>query len=140
MSRTILLPIDLSSPPTWDRALPVALEMAQGGVLHVITVVPNFGSSMVGSFFSEDFMERALHELGEHLTRWVNDKIPGAQEVHPHVTQGRIYDEIIRAAERLNVDLIVIGSAPADLPDYLLGPNAARVVRHARQSVYVVRN
>lgn len=139
MPRTILLPVDVSSPPTWEHALPQALAMADGGALHVITVVPNFGTSLVGSYFSEGFAERALHDVGQALADWVNIHVPEAQEVHPHVTIGRIYDEIIRAADRLKADTIVIGSPPADLPDYLLGPNAARVVRHARQSVYVVR-
>jgi nucleotide-binding universal stress UspA family protein len=33
----------------------------------------------------------------------------------------------------------VVGAHRQDLKDYLLGPNAARVVRHADCSVYVVR-
>lgn len=139
MPRSILLPVDLSSRPTWVHALPQALEMTGGGPLHVITVVPNFGTSLVGSYFSEGFAERALHDVGQALAEWVNVNVPEAQEVHPHVTIGRIYDEILRAADRLDVDIVVIGTPPAELPDYLLGPNAARVVRHARQSVFVVR-
>ena len=63
MSQTILLPVDLSSSPSWEHALPKALEMAKGGTLHVVTVIPNFGSSMVGGYFSDNFMEQALHEI-----------------------------------------------------------------------------
>ncbi len=140
MPETILLPIDLSSPPSWERALPRALALVDGGVLHVLTVIPNFGASMVGNFFDEGWMERALHEVGEKLTAWVNAHIPDAQEVHPHVVHGRIYDEIIRAADRLEAGTIVLGAPPADVTDYLLGPNAARVVRHSRKSVFVVRD
>jgi len=33
----------------------------------------------------------------------------------------------------------VLASHRPDLKDYLLGPNAARVVRHADRSVFVVR-
>ena len=36
-------------------------------------------------------------------------------------------------------DLIVIGAHKPDFKDYLLGPNAARVVRHSHCSVHVVR-
>lgn len=139
MSSSILLPVDLSSPPTWERALPKALELAGGGPLHVIAVVPKLDGSMVSSYFDESFPEKAMHEVGETLTAWVNKHVDEGQEVHPHVTHGRIYDEIIRAADKLEVDTIVIGAPPPELVDYLLGPNAARVVRHARQSVYVVR-
>ena len=56
-----------------------------------------------------------------------------------HGPGGRVYDQIIEAANRLNADAIVMGSHAPELSDYLLGPNAARVVRHARQSVFVVR-
>ena len=139
MPQTILLPIDLTDPGTWDNALPRALDLASGGVLHVHTVIPNFGMSMVGTYFGEDFIKRALHDIGEQLADWTRSHIPDAQEVHPHVTHGRIYDEIIRAAARLGVDTIVIGAKKPHVSEYLLGPNAARVVRHAPQSVFIVR-
>ncbi|SEN81449.1 universal stress protein [Palleronia pelagia] len=139
MSQTILLPVDLSSSPSWEHALPKALEMAKGGTLHVVTVIPNFGSSMVGGYFSDNFMEQALHEIGEDLTKWVNANIPSEQDVNPHVVHGRIYEEIIKAAENLDVDTIVMGTPPHHMTEYLLGPNAARVVRHSKKSVYVVR-
>jgi hypothetical protein len=42
--------------------------------------------------------------------------------VHPHVTHGRVYDQIILAADRLKVDAIVMGSHRPELTDYLLGP------------------
>ncbi len=139
MAHAILLPLDLASPDTWEHALPRALEMAKGGTLHVITVIPNFGLPVVGNYFDDKFLDRALHDVGRELEKWVNAHIPESQDVHPHVVHGRIYHEIIHAADRLGVDTVVIGAPPSDMADYLLGPNAARVVRHARQSVFVVR-
>ncbi|SPJ23817.1 universal stress protein [Palleronia abyssalis] len=139
MTQTVLLPIDLAVPATWDKSLPRALNLADGGTLHVITVIPNFGMSMVGSYFDEGFIKQALHDVGAQLGDWIRANIPDAQDVHPHVTHGRIYDEIIRAASKLDVDVIVLGAPRTDLAEYLLGPNAARVVRHAPQSVFVVR-
>jgi nucleotide-binding universal stress UspA family protein len=35
--------------------------------------------------------------------------------------------------------VIVVGAHKPDLSEYLLGPNAARIVRHSKCSVYVVR-
>ncbi len=35
--------------------------------------------------------------------------------------------------------MIVMASHRPEMSDYLLGPNAARVVRHARRSVSVIR-
>ena len=53
---------------------------------------------------------------------------------------GTIYDEILAVADEIGADLIVMASHRPALRDYLLGPNAARVVRHAKQSVLVVRD
>lgn len=141
MPEKILLPVDLSEETSWKKPLSVALEQirAHGGELHVITVMPRYGVSMVGSYFPKDFEQKALHDLGEALTNWVADNVPDDIDVHPHVMHGSVYDEILRAADRLEVDLIVMGAHRPELRDYLLGPNAARVVRHANQSVYVVR-
>ncbi|MFW5654406.1 MAG: universal stress protein [Roseicyclus sp.] len=142
MFKTVLLPIDLSAPSSWEKALPAALRLCQpeeGGVLHVITVVPDFGMSVVGSFFDTRFQEKILHKVGQDLTAWTNEHVPDITEVHPHVVHGRVYEQIIMAADRLAVDAIIMGSHRPELTDYLLGPNAARVVRHAKQSVFVVR-
>jgi nucleotide-binding universal stress UspA family protein len=141
MFSSILLPIDLSAEPSWKKAAPVAVKMARddGIPLHVVTVLPDFGMSVVGSYFKSGYEKTALHEIGQALSAWVDRNIPDDVEVHPHVLHGRVYDEIITAAERLGVDAIVMGSHRPELSDYLLGPNAARVVRHAKQSVFVVR-
>jgi nucleotide-binding universal stress UspA family protein len=141
MFTSILLPIDLSDAATWERALPAAVHMAryEDAALHVATVVPDFGMSVVGSYFPEGFEEKAMHEVGERLAAFVNDHVPDGIEVHPHVLHGRVYDQIIEAANRIGADVIVMGSHRPELKDYLLGPNAARVVRHATQSVFVVR-
>lgn len=141
MFNTILLPIDLSSEASWKRPLELALELArQGGAsIHVMTVVPDFGMSIVGSYFGEDFERKALAEASEKLTDWVAEHVPKDVKVEGHVAHGRIYDEILRAAERLGCDAIVLSAHRPEFGDYLLGPNAARVVRHASQSVLVVR-
>ncbi len=142
MARTILLPVDLADEKSWRLALAEAVDMlrARRGVLHVVTVVPDFGMSMVGSYFRKGYEGEVLRAAGAALADWVTRNVPEDIEVHPHVLHGSIYDEILRAASKLGADLIVIGSHRPELKDYLLGPNAARVVRHAQQSVYVVRD
>ncbi len=141
MARNILMPIDLSDEASWKKSLAEAVTLLrEGGALHVVTVLPDFGLAQVSDYFGSDFEKKALHDMGESLTAWVNANVPNTIEVHPHVLHGKIYDEILRAADKLGVDVIVMGSHRPELKDYLLGPNAARVMRHARQSVYIVRN
>ena len=55
------------------------------------------------------------------------------------ISVGNVYEEVLKTARINEADLIVIGAHRPDLKDFLLGPNAARVVRHANCSVYVVR-
>ena len=141
MFKSVLLPIDLSSQESWSKAAPAAIKMARdnGIPLHVVTVVPDFGSSMVGMYFEDGFEKKALHETGEHMNAWIAENVPTGVEVHGHVLHGRVYDQIINGADKLGCDVIVMGSHQPQLSDYLLGPNAASVVRHAKQSVFVIR-
>ena len=141
MYKHILLPIDLEDQTSWKIALPVAAEYAKafGATLHVMTVVPDFGMSLVGSFFPSDFAEKALAEANTRLHTFVDENMPDGISVQHVVRYGRVYEEIIHTATELGVDLIVMSAHHPELSDYLLGPNAARVARHAAQSVLIVR-
>ena len=56
------------------------------------------------------------------------------------VENGTVYKEIVEAAKDLDINQIVMGAHRPSLADYLLGPNSARVARHAGCSVTVVRD
>lgn len=142
MSETILLSVDLGEPSSWDKALPeaIALCRAKKAPLYVVTVVPEFGFPLVGSYFPDDFEQKALDEARRQLEIFVQEQVPGDVTVFPVVRQGTVYREILEAAEEIKASLIVITAHRPDLRDYLIGPNAARVVRHADCSVLVVRH
>ena len=55
------------------------------------------------------------------------------------VAQGTVYKIVIDTADGIGADLIVMASHRPERRDYLLGANAARVVRHSEKSVLVVR-
>jgi nucleotide-binding universal stress UspA family protein len=141
MFKNILLSVDLGEESSWKAALPRAVDIAAGenAALHVITVVPTYGMPIVGSFFPEDFEEKALAAAKTSLAEFIKERIPDSIEARGHVAHGVIYEEIMHAADKLGCDLIVLASHRPELRDYLIGPNAARVVRHAKQSVLVVR-
>ncbi len=141
MYSSILLPIDLSEPSSWRKALPSAVQLAKtfSAQMHILAVVPDFGKSIVGGYFPKDFEAKALESAKEALQEFLAGKIPDEVEAHGHIAHGVIYEEINRSADKLKCDLIILSSHRPELKDYLLGPNAARVVRHANQSVLVVR-
>ncbi len=141
MFKSILVPIDLAQPSSWEGPLPLAAEFARnhGAKLHVLNVVPPFGMAIVGGFFPEDFERRAIEEAKKALADTVAGVDLGGVEAHLLVSHGTIYEEILHAADEMKADLIVMMAHRPELRDYLLGPNAARVVRHAKQSVFVMR-
>ncbi|MBQ2261919.1 MAG: universal stress protein [Loktanella sp.] len=141
MPRSILMPIDLTDNVSWPAALREALLMVgEDGTLHVVSVLPDFGLAQVSGYFKKNYEKDALAAFGKAMTDWINEHVPESVDVHPHILHGTIYDEILRASQKLAVDVIVMGSHRPVFRDYLLGPNAARVVRHASCSVYVVRS
>ncbi len=142
MYKHILLPVDLAEESSWRKALPTAVECCRafGAELHLTTVVPDFGMSAVAQYFPEDYAERAAAEAAEQLRNLSTEHVAGGIKVHHRVGYGSIYEEILKAAEETECDLIVMASHRPELKDYLLGPNAARVVRHAKCSVLVVRD
>jgi len=142
MYKDILLPIDLAEASSWEKTLPTAISMCKtfDSKLHVMSVVPDFGSSLVGSFFPKGFEEKALQETKKHLKQFVTDHVPDDIDVQRVIANGTVYDEILRVCDDINIDLIIMSAHRPNLEDYLLGPNSARVVRHAKCSVFVVRN
>jgi nucleotide-binding universal stress UspA family protein len=141
MFRNLLLPVDLSDKHSWRKALPAAIRMCEafGAKLHVITVVPEFGLPIVGQYFPEGYEERVRQQAAAQLKAFVAEQVPAAVPTRRIIAEGKVYREILSAAKSIGADLIVMGAHRPELKDYLLGPNAARVVRHAECSVMVVR-
>jgi nucleotide-binding universal stress UspA family protein len=141
MFKDILLPVDLDQEASWRKALPVALKACEafGARLHVMTVVPDFGMTMVSQYFPADYEKKVMEAADRRLHAFVRQHVPAGAKVQHIIAHGVIYQEILAAGKRVQADLIVLASHRPELSDYLIGPNAARVVRHAVCSVWVVR-
>ncbi|WP_417210025.1 universal stress protein [Antarctobacter sp.] len=135
----ILLAVDMNDTAGSARVAEYGAALARmcDAEVHVISVVPNMGFALVGSAFGGDFAGTMMEETRVALHKWVDEVLGIA--AHLHIDQGTVYDKIIRTAEAIDAEAIVVGAHRPELRDYLVGPNAARVVRHARQSVLVVR-
>lgn len=142
MYKNILFPVDVTEQTSWQIALPVVLEMVQAfkPKLHVMTVVPQLGMSIVGQFFPSNMEDQMIKGATDALHKFTEDNIPADIPIRHVITQGSVYECIIDTAERVEADLIIMAAHRPELKDYLLGPNAARVVRHSTRSVLVVRN
>ncbi len=141
MYNDILLAVDLNDETSWNRTLPLAIEYCRAfdARLHVLTVVPDFGMSIVGQYFPRGYEKKVADEVMHKLRDFVDQKVPEGVRVRHVVGEGTVYEVILSVAGKVGADLIVVSAGRPELKDYLLGPNAARVVRHAECSVLVVR-
>jgi nucleotide-binding universal stress UspA family protein len=141
MFKNVLIAIDLTEPGSWARSLPAALEICRlsaAAKLYVVTVAAEV-NVQVASFFPSDANQRLIEQAAADLQGWIRSHVPAGIEAHQIVGQGSIHREILAAAEKAGADLIVMASHKPAISDYLLGANAAHVVRHATCSVLVVR-
>ncbi|NRB36654.1 MAG: universal stress protein [Rhodobacteraceae bacterium] len=140
MTTHILVAIDLGHE---DDARDLLLEAARQADVHdaalsVMTVVPDYGTSFVASFFPMGTMKEAIVAANKALHTLVADALPGRQVQHITET-GVVYEKVLKTIPRVHADLVIVGAHKPDLADRVQGPNSARIARHAPCSVLVWR-
>ena len=142
MYKEILLAVDLNDIESQRKAIETAIALARafGARVHVHTVLPDFGMPIVASYFPKGFESKALETAKQTLHDFVKETFPEDLGVLQILGQGGIYQEILSGAKQIGADLIVMASHRPGYEDYLIGPNASRVMRHAKCSVMVVRS
>ena len=141
MYQKILLCVDLHDEASWRKSLPAAVEICQsfGAELHILTVVPDLPSGVLELYLPEGRAVNLIRESDTSLAEFVSRHLAKSPTAHQHVGQGTVYRVILVTAGTIGADLIVMGSHSPAMSDFMLGPNAARVVRHSDRSVLVVR-
>lgn len=139
MFHSILVPIDLEHDNPGSRALPKAAALidkhgSKVTLLNILAPIP----AVVAQNLPENYEEHHKKEAETELKALAKQYIPDAN-VDILVRHGGVYPEILEAASKLDVDLILMHSHKPGISDYLLGSNAARVVRHSDCSVLVLR-
>jgi nucleotide-binding universal stress UspA family protein len=140
MYKRLLVPIDLSEAESWQQSLPKAVELAQQsqGRIIVMNVLTDMSAFLEGATLPVSYTR--LHTRNEKTLKALADSnIPEDIPVQTVVGSGSIHREIVRTARVEQVDLILMTSHRPGIRDYLLGPNAAHVVRHAPCSVLIIR-
>ena len=136
MYKSILVPIDMSNPETAKSMIEIARKQgdkdSQIILLHVIEDIPNW----VAAEMPAGILEQSRQTMQEELQAIANAASIKAEVV---IRSGHPYRTILDKADEEEVDLIIIASHKPGLQDYFLGSTAAKVVRHAKCSVLVVR-
>ncbi len=94
---------------------------------------------MVRPLLPESLEEEAITNAEEKLRSLVTESVPDDISATIVVRTKSIYRRIIDEAKQWDADVIVMASHRPEMEDYLLGSNAARVVRYAECSVHIVR-
>lgn len=140
MSAVVLVAVDTSDTDCWPLLRgwiePYAVSE---NTLHLAHVVPEEEAlGPLSQFVPAGFAEQ--HRKSTHvLLETMSKDLPEGLRVKLHQRTGHVYVEVLDLAEEIKADLIVVGSNRPDLRDYLIGPKAARIVRHANCSVLVAR-
>jgi len=134
--KKILLGFDGSegSEQALNRAMTLLDEY---GELIILAVIP----SLADKAFVDDEMYKKMKKKAENLIHDVIEDI-GEHEfsIAGMVKEGDPAAIIIDVSNRLNVDLIVLGSkGTSELGQYLIGSVANKVVQYAHKPVMVVR-
>ena len=123
-----------------DGLLGVAVDFANthGAQVHLLNVI-GAAQAVVSQFLPENYEKMASKKSVKDLAALAAkvDLTDGA--VTSSVRFGSVYQEILAHAGKFGADLIIVASHKPNVGDYLLGTTAARVVRHAACSVFVVR-
>ncbi len=141
MNKHVLCAVDLTHDADARAILAEAGRVAEldGASLSLVCVLPDYGSSWVGSFFKEGTLHEAAEAALKALHKMADEVLPGHGQIQCIVEVGSVYEKVIEAIGECNADLVVVGAHKPELRDRIMGPNAARIVRYASVSVLVVR-
>lgn len=143
----ILVPLD--SGPVHDDSLPVTQGLANAyhSSVHLLTVIPTFGTvagetaaasnllPATSSALLDIKVENAVEDLQEHLDEL---KKAGLQ-VTAEVARGDPAAEIVKSAEKLNVDLLVLSThRKAGTAAFWARSVAPNIVRRARVPILLI--
>ncbi len=130
-----------SSIPASDYALFLSrLTGAKLHILHVIGELTDQRRSMIHQEFFEPFAQsieqQAIHDMETFCATHFQDM----EHVECQTVIGNPFQEIIQQAEKLNADLIIMGThGRTGIEHVLVGSTAERVVRNSNIPVLTVR-
>ena len=142
MYRSVLVPIDISEADLTRQLIPQVQIHAKTAKVHFLSVIPSvpFYASLGLAYSGElpdknGLQTKASQKLDEIVKQF---DIPEGR-IEKQVVYGPPKDQILKLADAVSADLVIIASHRPGISTYLLGSTAAAVVRHAHCPVLVVR-
>ncbi|MBB4303736.1 nucleotide-binding universal stress UspA family protein [Rhodobium orientis] len=138
MTKTILIPVDISQIDAAKAALRFARQTLNLGEAHcvLLNVMPQIPAYITAELPGE-LVGQTRDDTANSLSSLAMGE--GLRDFKTVVRDGHAGREILDVASKLKPDLILMSSHDPGLADYFLGSVAAYVVRHAHTSVLIVR-
>lgn len=141
MIEHILCSVDLTHSDDARDLLIEADRLASfyDATLSVVTVLPDYNSSWVGTFFKDGTLKEAALAANDALHALVKEALPQRAQVQHIVEIGVVYEQVLKAISESKADLVIVGAHKPAMVDKVLGPNAARIARLSPVSTLVFR-
>ena len=141
--KKILVPIDFSNQS--EYAAKMAAKIAKKSdssvyLLHMIELPTGIVDMGAGSNFSIPESMLYLRKIKERIVDFKEKFFSENSEVHHSIRFQNPYEGIQKYADKINADLIVMGSkGHSDFEEILIGSNTEKVVRTSKRPVIVVK-
>lgn len=143
MYKNILVPVDVFETGLADKALSHAqfLARSSAGQIHLLYVIPAFSPALTRGFISDakKMEEHLINTAKENLSALVKKAGLSEDTTQLYIRSGNIRDEVTKLADKLKIDVVIIGSRNPNIRTHLLGSEAANIVRYAHVPVFVIR-
>jgi nucleotide-binding universal stress UspA family protein len=137
---TILLATDGSREAELARTTAIDLAEGTNSELHVVTVAPGFPSYDVRNPAVVDLLRQRAEDILNEEAAKIEREGGTVAEKHLRIAERYRAEQIVRVAEDIAADLIVMGSRGlGGVRRALMGSVSDSVVRHAHCPVLVVR-
>ena len=108
MFKKIIVPVDIDYPKTAAAVYQKAAALAKldGAEIRLVSVMPGFGMPIVASYISNDVRKAAEKDFMAALEQFYKDNCDDS--VTYTIRTGKHWEEIIKAADKWEADLIVV--------------------------------
>lgn len=140
MFSRIVVPVDPSESEFSEPALQAAADFSTryGSTVYLVSILQVL-PGLVAEYLPPDYEKKAVENAETRLKELAASMNLPADRVVTTARVGGIYNEVLDEVKEVDADLIIMTSHRPAMSTYLLGSNAAKVVRHAPCSVMVLR-
>jgi len=127
-----LVAIDFSDDSLVVLQKAIDFTKKRDGIVDIVHVVEN-------SFFSP---KKDLSYIREHSVKKLSEKFPAINNENFHCVSGKIKNDVAKAAQLLNSDLIIMGKSGETffLGDAYMGSHTKDIIRSSGVPVIVVKS